>query len=704
MAKVVSAKAWCNNEVAYLAWAADGRIDGCLGFMVTRIDLDSGERRLLPAWVAFDTQSNPGWEEQDTSVWPIQKFSWRDLTLRRSRNSLDIRQPLRAKYEIVPVGSPAPGRAPVPPSPTAQPGKYRGTPVPLFICGDALETNEISVTERFGDVTATFNNGILSTQNLRKQLKTPSGRAPTQQQLKSHIENPADELRRFLAGDVLPALKSLFDRAKEVDGTVHLALYELDDRELVDLLVANQERLQLILTTAGSGPAKANGTGGRSRRAAALAMRAPARKVAKKRAAPNKPAAKAKKKTAAKSTARTAARATPRSTRQTIWDTTNAAARATLSALMGDRLHNRMFNNSEHIGHNKFAVLLDNSGKPIAVWTGSTNWTPTGLCAQSNNTIIVDSADVAQAYLAYWQRLHDDELPLPDPLNAPLASTQGKALRTANTEPAQASLDTGKTQVEMWYSPNTPATGTAQTRTVPPDLAYVFSLMKQAKDAIFFLVFNPGRSDPDGTDVNTIVSAAIEFGRLDPRLTVFGAISDPTAMPGYQPPPRGQARDKNAPRIPLPAIFQPEGTRNVLMIRAAAINDLVGNFERELLSAGHAIIHDKIVVIDPLSAEDCVVITGSHNLGFKASYANDENLLVLRGNQALALAYTVHVLDIYDHYRFRAVLEEQDREAMLAGKPQPARPTGKGFLQTKDTWQDPYLAGHKGQELAYFLR
>ena len=61
-----------------------------------------------------------------------------------------------------------------------------------------------------------------------------------------------------------------------------------------------------------------------------------------------------------------------------------------LSALMGNRLQNRMFNNSAHIGHNKFAVLLDRNGKPIVVWSGSTNWTKTGLCAQSNNTIIVE--------------------------------------------------------------------------------------------------------------------------------------------------------------------------------------------------------------------------------------------------------------------------------------------------------------------------
>ena len=75
MADIMAARAWCNNEVAYLAWKTDGKIDGCLGFMITRIHLDDAghevERRILPTWVAFDTQSNPDWEPQDTSVWPI---------------------------------------------------------------------------------------------------------------------------------------------------------------------------------------------------------------------------------------------------------------------------------------------------------------------------------------------------------------------------------------------------------------------------------------------------------------------------------------------------------------------------------------------------------------------------------------------------------------------------------------------------------
>ena len=711
MAKVVDARAFCNNEVAYLAWKTDGKINDCLGFMITRINLDTGERRLLPAWVAFDTQSNPKWEEQDTSVWPIQKFSWRDLTLRRSRNTLQIRAPFRAKYEIVPVGPAAPGRVAVPPSPTAQPGKYKGDPIPLFVCGEAGETNAFTVTDNFGDVSAFFNNGILSTQNLRKQLETPDGKAPTKPQIDAHIQKTGDPIRTFLSGDVLPALKSMFARAEKEDGTLHLALYELDDPELVELLVQNQARLNIILSTAGSKTVAAGKTGSLAAAAKAVVKRSKVVKEAKKKrsaAKKTKKASKAQKAKASKKTVKKAAKAAngaaAKPKKITIWDITNSDAREKLSALMGARFQNRMFNNSAHIGHNKFAVLLDKTGKPTAVWSGSTNWTPTGLCAQSNNTIVVESEDVAQAYFEYWTRLHADELPEPDPLSAPLGSDQGPELRKANAKPSPAKLDNGKPEVELWYSPNTPKTGTPKTRTVPPDLEFVFSLMKRAKDAIFFLVFNPGRTDPEGEDINTVVSAGIDFGRLDPKLTVFGAISDPTALPGFVAAPKDAPQDKNAPKIPNAAIFSPSGVPNVLMIRAAAINDLISDFQREILSAGHAIIHDKIVVIDPMSETDCVVITGSHNLGFKASYANDENMLILRGNRALALAYTVHVLDVYDHYKFRAALEQQARDAMLKGNPKPKKPTGKGFLQTTDKWQDPYVAGEKGKELAYFLR
>src|SRR5207247_9554596 len=48
---------------------------------------------------------------------------------------------------------------------------------------------------------------------------------------------------------------------------------------------------------------------------------------------------------------------------------------------------NRMLK-SKGLGHNKF-VVLSNAKGPLAVWTGRTNWTTTGLCTQVNNDLLI---------------------------------------------------------------------------------------------------------------------------------------------------------------------------------------------------------------------------------------------------------------------------------------------------------------------------
>lgn len=67
--------------------------------------------------------------------------------------------------------------------------------------------------------------------------------------------------------------------------------------------------------------------------------------------------------------------------------------------------------------------------------------------------------------------------------------------------------------------------------------------------------------------------------------------------------------------------------------------------------------HDKIVVVEPFS-DHCAVVTGSHNLGHRASFNNDENLAIVRGQRALA-AYATHSLDIYDHFSWRWIVQTQ---------------------------------------------
>ncbi len=297
-----------------------------------------------------------------------------------------------------------------------------------------------------------------------------------------------------------------------------------------------------------------------------------------------------------------------------------------------------------HIGHNKFVIYADRSGTPKAVWSGSTNWTDTGLCAQSNNGILIESPELAAIYKDYWDRLKED------------AGEQSAAFRKENCQAHDVKADHGSTGVTAWFSSNTKQKNKTSNSDAPEDVTAVFEVMDKAKEAVLFLVFQPGSP--------SVVDHAAEAENQNSDLFIRGAATDPKAAEDF-----------------ATSLFHRSaspGTSEV--VAAAAINDQFGWWEKELLKASpgaHAIIHDKIVVVDPFS-QDCVVITGSHNLGYRASYNNDENLLIIKGNQLLAAAYATHIMDIYDHYRWRYTLQQKGGSAWSG-------------LAIDDSWQDKYF-------------
>ena len=634
MSRIASAPAYANNEVAFIAWTLSSPIDKCLGFEITRIYLDHLEETVLPAWVAFKGQSNATWAPQTTSVGPVQMFTWRDLTARRRRNATELRPAgAEVKYRIRPLVPRAAGLEPV----TNIPAKsYTGNPVPLSYFDEGAETNEVKIIGKYGDIRVAFTNGILSAQWLSHTLQQQGESLDPQSLIQKHLSKQGDPIRQYLTGDVLAQLRSLLDLAAQKSGKLRMALYELDDGELKNAILANQTRTELILSNTSKD-------------------------------------------------------------KQGRWDTENAPARTELATALGPKLHNRMFNN-EHIGHNKFVILEDSTG-PQAVLTGSTNWTPNGLCAQSNNAMVITSVDVAKCYAAYWDQLLADtnKFKTPKPLSAPSSNVQGKVLRQYNEKPPQEIVLQDGTSLTIWFSPNTDQASKPKTPATPPDLVNVYSLMRKAHDIILFAVFLPSRSGK-----TSIIEEAVTLGTKDPNLMVYGAISDPTAMPNYAPPPPrkvGNAASKTD-KKPSPAIFD-SGRTHLVLARALSKGDIVGDFEAELLKAGHAIIHDKIVVVDPLSDYGFVVM-GSHNLGYKASYGNDENLLIIRNNSALVQAYAVHVLDVYDHYRFRAVQEEM--KAKKASQKAKEKAGFTGFLSLDSRWMTQALTTEKGDLARYFAQ
>ena len=329
-------------------------------------------------------------------------------------------------------------------------------------------------------------------------------------------------------------------------------------------------------------------------------------------------------------------------------DETNQVARASLHD-SGMEITDLMYS-SGHIGHNKFVIYVDSHGKPTSILSGSTNWTYTGLCTQSNNAIIIHSEELAAHYMDYWKRLKEDN------------AEQGLTFRAENNKERKVKI--GKTEISLWFSPNTKAKNKTANSPKPDDIDKVFKAMNAAKKSILFLAFQPGTP--------SIIEEAANVQIAKPDLFIRGAATD-----------LGAVETSNV------TLFH-RGINEPVIVGAQELKDDFAYWMAELLKSSpsaHAIIHDKVMVIDAFT-KDCVVITGSHNLGYRASYNNCENLLLLKGDEELATCYATHILDVYDHYRWRYFLSKNTQQ-------------GKKFegLNKKPVWQNPYFNDKRGESI-----
>lgn len=575
----------------------------------------------------------------------------RDLTLRKKRDGAERRpENVRVRYEIRPVGDLKPGVEAVP---------SNGLEFAYVIKRDSdgkpvLDDNGKPVRERVKAYTgkvrplgylapAAISNDIFVTTRRGPFRSTFTNGILAAQWLSNVLKEDGviepDELINKISNPNDPHRKylagdviPLIHEIFKRQGKFYLGLYELEDEELETLLLENAKRIHVILSNTACDENKK-------------------------------------------------------------WDVRNKKARKRLIDAGVDIQH-RMFNNSIHIGHNKFVVNVPPEGGARSVFTGSTNWTSTGVAGQTNNGLLIEDDDVAGAFLAYWKRMKKDALKMPKPFSKAMGDNQQSAeFRTANMKSTEVKLANGGGTISVWFSPNTPErkkpTSKKKKAPTPPDLTEVYRCMRLAKDAILFLAFYPGQRG-----VDCLIGEAIDIGMKDRSLIVCGAVSSPQAMPNYKPTEKqdGETVEEGD----SPATFD---DKNISIVRAARIDDrnLLGDFGLEQLTAKGAvgaIIHDKLIVIDPRS-DDCAVILGSHNLGFKASYSNDENFLIVRGNRDLAAAYAVHIMDVYDHYRFRAIETERKRQGKKGWS---------GFLETDDDWQKGYVDHSKGAVMRYFAR
>src|SRR5262249_41739675 len=145
-------------------------------------------------------------------------------------------------------------------------------------------------------------------------------------------------------------------------------------------------------------------------------------------------------------------------------------------------LIDRLLPKGNYIGHNKFVVYVDSGGTPRVVLTGSTNWTPTGICAQSNNIVVFTDDEISARYLDYWHRLVADK------------AMQAPKLRTDNRKPPpDLTIGAGSGTARVWFSPNTKQkTKPSKNPPSPVDMTEVFDVISGAASGVLFLLFSAG--------------------------------------------------------------------------------------------------------------------------------------------------------------------------------------------------------------------
>ncbi|MBC7972748.1 MAG: hypothetical protein H7Z11_21930 [Verrucomicrobia bacterium] len=261
--------------------------------------------------------------------------------------------------------------------------------------------------------------------------------------------------------------------------------------------------------------------------------------------------------------------------------------------------------NPSYIAHSKFILLLKD-GKPLQVWTGSTNITDGGIFGHSNVGHILRDAAVAAHYLAYWEQLsqdptaaklrpwNDQQTPVPDGLPPTGTTTIFSPRRSL--------------EALEWYADRMEAANTAVFLTAAFGVNDLLAdVLAKDKDYLRYVLLEK----EDGN---------VESLRRDPD--------------------------------------------NRIAAGAAAKGSTFDRFLKEKttgLNTHVKYIHTKYMLIDPLS-DDPIVITGSANFSNASTKNNDENMLVIRGDRRVADIYLGEFMRLFIHYYARYVATAQTAE------------------------------------------
>jgi phosphatidylserine/phosphatidylglycerophosphate/cardiolipin synthase-like enzyme len=284
--------------------------------------------------------------------------------------------------------------------------------------------------------------------------------------------------------------------------------------------------------------------------------------------------------------------------------------RAALKATGTSSLVKKVRDNQVSQAHNKFLILLDKDENPLRVWTGSTNISEKGIFGHCNTGHLVDDKQIAQRYFAYWKLVYKN-------LDRKTYQNEVMALQDGGDKtPDQ--LPKG---ISVFFSPR-------KTNTMLQNYADLVEGAQQMVCCIY-----PFNIDKRFQQV---------FGKDKPYLRYI--LLD--ARKGYN---RFQTND-----------------RDVEVVAGSYIDSELDQWAAEksagsLFESGVNFLHNKIILKDPLG-DVPVVISGSANYSENSISKNDENTLVIKGDDRVADIYFTEYVRLFDHFAFREWLAGHKKE------------------------------------------
>ena len=276
--------------------------------------------------------------------------------------------------------------------------------------------------------------------------------------------------------------------------------------------------------------------------------------------------------------------------------------------------------------HNKFFVLLDMNDKPLRVWTGSTNISEKGIFGHCNTGHQIADKAIAAKYFAYWQLVYQNLGK--DEYRTDVMALPGGADLTA------AEIPDG---ISVFFSPRA---GNAM-------LQNYADLVDGANEMVCCIY--PFNIDKRFQAVFVEDKPYLRYILLDARKAFNTFKTD---------------------------------DHDVEVVAGAYIQSNIDQWAAEtssgkLIKSGVNFLHNKIILVDPLG-DVPIVISGSANYSLGSITNNDENTLVIKGDDRVSDIYFTEFIRLFDHFSFRE---------WLAGHATEFDP----FLKEDGGWVDKYF-------------